>query len=74
VAAATRDHDSLDESLAHQAGLAFAAVNSMLQLKETLFAIGIHVIGNARTSQANGVIQNLLQFGVQAFELALSER
>jgi hypothetical protein len=44
VAAAAGDDDSLDGSFANQAGLAFAAVDAMLELEESLFAIGVDVV------------------------------
>jgi len=53
MAAAPRDHDALDTSLADQARFALAAVNSVLQLKESFFAIGIDVVGNAGTAKSD---------------------
>ena len=44
VAAATGDHDSFDWSFADEAGLAFAAVDAMLQLKESFVAVSIDII------------------------------
>src|SRR5580693_9507799 len=44
VAAAPGNHDALDRRLADQAGLALAAVNAMLQLEKTFFAVGINVV------------------------------
>jgi hypothetical protein len=44
VAAPSGDHDALDGSLADQTGLAFAAVNAVLQLKEAFFAVGVNVV------------------------------
>ena len=46
MAAAARDHYSLDRSLTDEARLAFASVNPMLELEESFFAIGVHVIGD----------------------------
>ncbi len=44
VAAAAADDDAFDGSLADQAGLTFAAVDAMLELEESFFAIGIDVV------------------------------
>ena len=46
VAAAACDHDALDRSLAHQAGLSFPAIDPVLQLKESFFTVGVNIIGN----------------------------
>ena len=46
VAAASGNHDAFDRSFADEARLAFAAVDTVLQLEETFFAIGIDVVGN----------------------------
>jgi hypothetical protein len=44
VAAAAGNHDTFDGRLADQAGLAFAAVDAVLQLEETFFAVGVYII------------------------------
>jgi hypothetical protein len=44
VAAATGDHDAFDGSFADEAGLAFSAVDAMLQLEESFVAVSIDVI------------------------------
>ena len=46
VAAASGNHDAFDRSLADEARLTFAAVDTVLQLEEAFFAIGVDVIGN----------------------------
>jgi hypothetical protein len=46
VAAAARDDHALDRSPADQTRFAFPPINPVLQLKESLFAIGVNVIGN----------------------------
>ena len=50
MAAAPGNDDALDCSFAHQAGLALASVNPMLQLEESFLAFGIDVIRNRRSS------------------------
>ena len=44
MTAATSNHYSLDRSLADETGLAFATVDTVLELEESFFAVGIHVI------------------------------
>jgi len=44
MTAASGDHNSLDRSLADQARLAGAAIDSVLQLEKALFAIGVHIV------------------------------
>src|ERR1700733_284139 len=44
VAAAAGDHDAFDGCLADEAGLALAAVDTVLQLEEALCAVGIDII------------------------------
>jgi hypothetical protein len=44
VCTPSADHDFFDRGLARQARLAFAAVGAMLDLEETGFSIGIHVV------------------------------
>src|SRR5580700_2263858 len=44
VAAAAGDHDAFDGRLADEAGLALAAVDTVLQLEKALCAVGIHII------------------------------
>ena len=43
-----------------QGRLAFAAINAMLQLKKSLFAIGVDIVGNRRSAQRDGFFQHLL--------------
>ena len=46
VAAAAGDDHALDGSLADEAGLAFASIDAVLKLKESLVAFGVDVIGD----------------------------
>jgi len=61
MAAASRNYDSLNWSFAHKAGLVFPSINSVLELKKTFFAIGVHVVGNTRATEPNGLSQNFLE-------------
>src|SRR5450432_1338505 len=74
MAAAPGDDDPLDRRLAHAAGLALAPVNPVLELEETFFAIGIHVVGNAGAAQLDGFFQNCFQGLMQAPKLVSGER
>jgi hypothetical protein len=74
VAAAACNDYSFNRSLAYQAWLIFAAVDSVLELEKSFFAIGIDVIGNARASKPDGLIQNFLQCAVQTLEFVAIER
>ena len=69
MAAAARDHDSLDRRLANQARFAFAAVDPVLQLKEPFFAIGIHVVGNRRAAQRDGFLQHFLNRQIEPAQI-----
>ena len=56
MAAAAGDHDALDRSAANQARFTFAAVDTMLQLEETLFTMGINVIRDRGTAESNRLL------------------
>jgi len=46
VTAAASQNDAPDRGPAQRARLALAAIDSMLELEESFFSIGVHVIGN----------------------------
>ena len=69
MAAAPGNDDALDGSSAHEAGLAFAAIDAMLQLKKSLFSVGIYVIGNGRTPERDGFFQYFPHGCVELFQL-----
>src|SRR5580693_5408565 len=58
VAAAAGDYDAFDGRLANQAGLGFAAVDAVLQLEETFFAVGIHIVRDGGAAQGNCFSKN----------------
>src|SRR5229473_1270641 len=66
--------DLLDWSLALQAGFAFAAVGPVAKLKETFFSIGVHIIGDRRSTGGNGLMQNPLQSRAKLFQFSLGKR
>jgi len=61
MAAASRNYDSLNWSFAHKAELAFPSINSVLELKKTFIAVGVHVVGNTRAAEPDGFFQHLLE-------------
>ena len=60
MAAAARDDDSFDWSFADQARLSFAAVDAVLKLEESFFAVGVNVIGDGRSAESDRFFQNIL--------------
>jgi hypothetical protein len=54
VAAAASDYDALDRHLADQTGLSFAAVDAVLELEESFFAIGVDVVGDGGATKGDG--------------------
>jgi hypothetical protein len=46
MAAAAGEHHALDPSAADQARFAFAAIDPVLELEETFFAVGVNVVGD----------------------------
>ena len=46
----------------------------MLQLEKTFLAIRIHVIRNTGAPKPDGMVQDLLQCGVQALKFVTSQR
>src|SRR5579863_8539646 len=73
VAAAAGDYDALDRRFADHAGLAFAAVDAVLKLKEAFFAIGIDVIGDRGAAERNCFFQNFFHCWKQFRELLASD-
>ena len=59
--------DAPDRRLAAAAGKAGALVDAVLQLEEAAHAVGVHIIGDRRTAQPDGVLQNLAQGQPQPF-------
>lgn len=60
MTAAAGEHDTADCRSAYQARLTFAAINSMLELEESFFSIGIHIVGNRRSTQRDCLAQYFL--------------
>jgi hypothetical protein len=73
VAAAASNHDSLDGRLADQAGFGFAAIDAMLELEKSFFAIGIHVVRDGRTAKSNRFFQDVLHADEKLAELVAGD-
>jgi hypothetical protein len=58
MAAAAGDYDPFDGRFADQAGLGLAAVDPMLELEESFFAIGVNVVGDGGTAKGNRFFQD----------------
>ena len=65
MAAAATEHDPAYRCPAYQARLCFTSVNAVLQLEESFFSAGIHIIGNRGATERNRLQQNFLNSGVQ---------
>ena len=63
-----------DRRAATIATFAFAPVHAMFQLKESLLAIGIDVIGNRRPAFGDSLAQYVLHCTIQAMKIVLAER
>ena len=53
MAAAAGDHNAFDRRFADEAGLTFTAIDAVLELEETFFAVGVDVVGNGRATEGN---------------------
>ena len=73
VAAAAGDHDALDRRLADQAGFGFAAVDAMLELEESFFAVGVDVVGDGRAAEGDRLLQNFFHGDEEFSELVASD-
>ncbi len=69
VGSAAGQLNAPDGRLTSPAWLARALVNAMLELKEAPLALGVHIIRNRRTAEADGVVENLAQRQAQPFQL-----
>ena len=54
----SREQNTPDGGLADQAGKSRALVGAVLELKEAPHAVRIHVIGDRRSPQLDGMFQN----------------
>src|SRR5690348_10750503 len=74
MAAAAGDNNPLDRSVAHQAGLGLPAVNSVLELKEALLAVGVNIVTDGRSAESDSLVQHLFEGGMQPSQVIAGER
>src|SRR4029077_6671662 len=63
------EYDSLDRRLTDQAGQPGTQVHVVLELEEAFASLGIHVVGNRRSSRPNRLLQHFLQRCTQTLKL-----
>jgi hypothetical protein len=73
VAAAAGDYDSLDWRFADDAGFGLAAVDAVLELEESFFAVGVYIIGDRRTAEGDGFLQDFADGNEKFFELVAGD-
>lgn len=73
VGAAAGDRDALDGCFAGEAGLAGALVDTVFELEKAAHAFGIDVVGNRRTAEADGVLEDFAEGEPQALEFDAGE-
>src|SRR5579864_4999950 len=74
VAAAAGDHDALNQRFADQTRFAFAAVDAMLELEESFFALGVDVVGNGGAAKRDGFGEHFFYCRQQLCELIAANR
>ena len=74
MTAAAHQYDALYRSPAYQARLSFATIDIVLKLEESLFTVGVHVVGDRRSSQCNSLAQHLLHSAEQPAKILSSQR
>ncbi len=62
VAAASGDDDTLDRSLADEAWLGFTSIDTVLELEESFFAVGINIVRNRRAAEGDCFLQDFFEF------------
>src|SRR5208282_5521604 len=73
VAAAAGDHDAFDGRFADETGLAFAAIDAVLELEEAFFAVGINIVRDRRAAQGNCLAKNFFYGSEQLGQLVASD-
>ena len=74
MAAAAGNHDSFDRGLADEARFALSPVNTVLELEESRFAVGIHIIRNRRPAQGDRFLQYFLDGEIEFPQLLARDR
>ncbi len=73
VAAAAGDYDSFDGGFADQAGFGLAAVDAVLELEESFFAVGVYIVGDGGAAEGDGLFENLFHCEVEFRQLIASD-
>ena len=73
VGAAAANDNLLDRCSADLAGLAFAGVDAVLELKEAGDACSVHVVRDGGAAQRDGAGEDVHQRKAQAFEIGTGE-
>ena len=74
VAAAAGDDDAADARGAVGALLPFATVHAMVALVFAHFARRVHIVGNRRAAEANGILKNTADGGVETAQFFGAQR
>lgn len=68
-----RQNNTPDRRFATAAGFSGPQVDAVFELKEAAHAVGIHVVGDRRSAQPDGMMENLAQRNAQPLELGSGE-
>jgi hypothetical protein len=69
VAAPAGDNHAPDRRFTNQARFGFPAIDSVLQLKKTLFAVSVNIVRNRGAAQGNRLPQHLLDGQVKSSQI-----
>ncbi len=73
MGATARQQDAPDGGCADPAGLAGAQINAVFELKKSPLALGVHIVGDRRTAETDGMAQYLPQRLAQPLQLVTGE-
>ncbi len=74
MAAAACDRDPFDGMLADKAPFSLSPIDPVLKLKESGFALGVHIVRNRRAAGSNRFIQHRPKRKEQLAQFCLAER
>src|SRR4029077_17637530 len=69
VTTAAGQYNAPDRGPTHRTWLPLTSINAMLELEESFFSIGVHVIGNRRSAQSDRLTKHLPHRSVQLAQL-----
>ncbi len=73
MGAATGENDALNGRFADEAGFSEALIDPVLELEEATDTVGIDIIGDRRTTEPDGALQNFTKGEAEAFEFISSQ-